>query len=152
MPFDRASVLERGARDLREELGGTYARVRVGQLRQIPEGGLLLAIDFGSNPDRTEELIKRVFTEIDAFLKSGDRQAIGGHEGSVHPRSRKQHDQQRLPAVANLDDEQGEVDIAGVFDLATWYRKLTNASVQAAARQYLNTKRYVLVSLYPEKR
>jgi predicted Zn-dependent peptidase len=49
--------------------------------------------------------------------------------------------------------EYGEAgELRALFELAAWYRRLTPASVQAAARQYLNPGRYVQVSLFPEKR
>jgi predicted Zn-dependent peptidase len=39
-----------------------------------------------------------------------------------------------------------------LFDLASWYQKLTVSAVQDAAKRYLNTSRYVKVTLFPEKK
>jgi zinc protease len=151
-----ASVLETRLREiLREELGGTYNVSVSANYDKYPKQEYSLAIDFGSNPDRTEELVKRVFTEIDAFLKSGptDKQLADAKEAFVRDyESNMTNNGYLLSQIATRYEEGDQADLPVLFDLASWYRKLTTSSVQAAARQYLNTTRYVLVSLYPEKR
>jgi len=151
-----ATVLETRLREiLREELGGTYSVSVAANYDKYPKQDYSLAIDFGSNPDRTEELVKRVFTEIDAFLKSGptDKQVADAKEAFIRDYENNMTNNGYLLQQISTKYEYGETDeLPVLFDLANWYKKLSPASVQAAARQYLNTKRYVLVSLYPEKR
>jgi len=45
--------------------------------------------------------------------------------------------------------EYGE-DVAEVFNLPSFYDRLTTAAVREAAREYLNAQRYVQVTLRPE--
>jgi zinc protease len=47
--------------------------------------------------------------------------------------------------------ESGE-DPAGVFTLTDFYNKLDGATIQQAARTYLDTNNYVKVVLMPEKK
>jgi zinc protease len=41
-------------------------------------------------------------------------------------------------------------DLATLFGLADYYKKVTAATIQEAARTYLDTKNYVKVTLFPE--
>ena len=150
------SVLQTRLREiLREELGGTYSVTVQANYDKVPRPEYSLAIDFGSNPTRTEELIKRVFAEIDAFVKSGptDKQLADVKEAFIREYENNMTNNGYLLAQISTKYEYGETaELPVLFDLAGWYRKVTPATIQAAARQYLNTQRYVLVSLYPEKR
>ena len=47
--------------------------------------------------------------------------------------------------------EYGE-DIADVFNPRPFYDQLTTAALRDAAREYLNTRRYVQVTLRPEQK
>ena len=42
-------------------------------------------------------------------------------------------------------------DVAGIWEAPDMYRKLDAASIQQAAKTYLNTNNYVRVTLVPEK-
>ena len=42
-------------------------------------------------------------------------------------------------------------DVDSFFQIADTYRALTAADIQNAAKEYLNTQRYVKVVLVPEK-
>ena len=48
-------------------------------------------------------------------------------------------------------EENGE-DLKDLFGLPDFYNGLTAASIQDAARQYLDTGRYVKVLLFPDKK
>jgi len=41
---------------------------------------------------------------------------------------------------------------AGIWEIPDFYRKLDAATVQDAAKQYLDTKSFIKVSLFPEKK
>jgi len=43
-------------------------------------------------------------------------------------------------------------DVAGIWEAPELYKKLDSASIQQAAKAYLNTNNYVKVTLMPEKR
>ena len=52
---------------LREELGGTYSVSAAPSYEKFPNQTYSITINFGSSPDRTEALVKRVFEEIENF-------------------------------------------------------------------------------------
>ena len=56
---------------LREELGGTYSVSAAPSYENFPNQTYSITINFGSSPDRTEALVKRVFEEIENFKKTG---------------------------------------------------------------------------------
>ena len=56
---------------IREELGGTYSINATAGYERIPNPTYSITIQFGSAPDRTENLIKRVFQEIELLKTNG---------------------------------------------------------------------------------
>jgi zinc protease len=56
---------------IREELSGTYGINVNPSYQRIPNQEYAITINFGSAPDRTEALIKRIFEEIEAFKTNG---------------------------------------------------------------------------------
>jgi zinc protease len=43
-------------------------------------------------------------------------------------------------------------DVAGLWKVPEYYRKLDAATIQQAAKTYFDTKNYVKVTLFPEKK
>ena len=151
-----AAVLQTRLREvLREELGGTYSVSAQATYGKYPKAEYTLQVDFGSAPDRTDELVKRVFSEIDALKASGPtaQQLADVKEGFIrdYETSIKDNDY-LLSQIATKYEYDEQNEIPALFDLASAYRKLTAAQVQDAAKHYLNTQRYVKVSLFPEKK
>jgi len=109
----------------------------------------------GSGPERTDELVKRVFAEIEAFRASGPtaQQLADVKEAFIrdHETNLKDNDY-LLSEIATRYEYHDEKEIPVLFDLASAYRKLTVGEVRKAAQRYLNTARYVKVSLFPEKK
>ena len=140
---------------LREELGGTYSVSVSASYNKYPRQEYGLHVDFGSAPDRADELTKRVMAEIESLKATGptDKQVadvvaqfIRDHETNVKSNS------YLLTQIA-VKYQYGEVnELPVLFDLASWYQKLNAAAVHAAAKTYLNTERYVKVQLFPEKK
>ena len=123
-----ASVLETRLREiLREELGGTYSVSVSGGLRQgTRRQDYSLSIDFGSSPDRTDELVKRVFAEIDAFKTAGptDKQVADAKEGFIRDHETNITSNDYLLSQIATKYEHGEADEVGVlFDLPAWYQQ-----------------------------
>jgi zinc protease len=151
-----ASILQVRLREiLREELGGTYSVSVSADYTKFPRAEYSLSVDFGCSPDRTDELVKRVFAEVDAFKAAGptDKQLADAVEAFVREQETNLASNAYLLSQIAAKYENGEVDQMDVlFDLAAWYRKLSADSVRAAARRYLDTGRYVQVALFPEKR
>jgi zinc protease len=148
-----ALVLERRLREtLREALGGTYGVQVNASATRIPEARYSVTLDFGCDPQRTEELVKALFREIESLKANGPsakdvddaREALmRGYESDLAQNNR---------LVANLvgvyEDQE---DLAAFFGLPSHYAQLTPAAIQQAARRYLDMKNYVRVTLLPEK-
>ena len=67
-----AQVLEIRLREsLREDLGGTYSVSASANYSKIPREEYTITIGFGCSPDRTDELIKGVFKEIEQLKTNG---------------------------------------------------------------------------------
>ena len=67
-----AQALEIRLREsLREDLGGTYSVSASAGYSKIPREEYTINIAFGCSPDRTEELVKGVFKEIEQLKTNG---------------------------------------------------------------------------------
>ena len=137
---------------LREALRGTYdVQVEAGAAK-IPEARYSINIQFGCDPDRTDELVKTMFREIEALKANGptDKEVRDAREAL-----RRKHDSDlavnsRLVSELSAEYENGG-DIGDFFELPMEFDRLTAAAVRDAARNYLDANNYVRVTLYPEK-
>lgn len=146
-------VLETRLRKLlREKLSGTYdASVRPSYTK-IPREEFRMSIDLGTDPARMDEMSKAIFSEIKKLQKNGP--------------TAKEVDEDRLAESRDYETESREngwwldeitesyqlgENPAAITHFPESLKLLTRASVKAAAKTYFNTKRYVQVTLYPEK-
>ena len=138
---------------IREELGGAYSINAGASYSRFPIRQYSLTIQFGSDPQRTEDLIKRIFDEIE-LLK-----ANGPSEKQVNAEKEKLLRQFELDSKRNeymlgqilLKYQYGE-DPAGLLKIPEYYNKIDAAMIQESARTYLNPKNYVKVTLVPERK
>ncbi len=149
-----ANVLENRLREtLREDLGGTYSVSASPQLTRFPRPEYSFEIAFGSDPKRTEALTKAVFAEIDKLKTSGPNAKEVADTKETFLRDFDANTKQNaywLGQIA-LKYEYGE-DPATLLAVPDFYKRIDAAMIQQAARQYLNTQRFVRVSLMPEKK
>ena len=98
-------------------------------------------------------MIKRLFEEIEAFKTNGptDQQLIDQRETLVRDFETNSKLNNYLVSQLSYRYESGE-DPAALWLIPDLYKKIDKAAVQEAARTYLNTKRYVEVMLFPEKK
>jgi zinc protease len=150
-----AGILQTRLREvLREDLGGTNSVTVSAGDDKYPRQDYQLAVAFGSSPDRAEELATRVLAEIDAFRRDGPTaqqlaDAIQGFQRDHETNIKSNGYLLTQIALKYQFDDADEVGI--LFDLPTWYAKVTAESVREAARRYLDPSRYVKVTLLPEK-
>lgn len=147
-----AVILETRLRErLREALGGTYGVQVDASASRAPVARYSLTIDFGCDPQRTEELVKALFAEIEALKARGPSEKDVADAREALMRGYESDLAQNNRLVANIIGlyEDGW-DLGAFFGLPQYYSQLTPASVQAAARQFLDTKNYVRVTLLPE--
>jgi zinc protease len=138
---------------IREELGGTYGINASPGYERIPNPTYSITIEFGSAPDRTENLIKRVFQEIELLKTNGptDKQVSDEKETLLREFEVNSKLNNYLLSQITVRYQQGD-DPAGVWRIPEFYNKIDKAMIQEAAKTYLNANRYVEVMLFPEKK
>ncbi len=138
---------------IREELGGTYGITANFNYLKFPKPEYSITIQFGSSPDRTEDLIKRVFEEIEKFKKDGPTEKQLNDEKEALIREFETSSKQNGYLLTQIQARyyNGE-DPAGVWLVPEFYKKLDAATVQESAKLYLDTKNFIKVTLFPEKK
>ena len=138
---------------IREELSGTYGINASPGYQKVPTSEYSIAISFGSAPERTDALVKRVFDEIEKFKTEGptDQQVSDEREALLKDFERSSKLNNYLVSQILFRYENNE-DPAGIWAIPDFYKKIDKAMLQDAAKKYLDTKRYVEVSLFPEKK
>ena len=140
-------------KSLREELGGTYS-VSVGaNAQKIPRAEYQASVQFGSDPQRVDGLVKRVFEEIEKLKADGPTEKELNDEKEALLREFETNSKQNgyLLSQISAKYQVGE-DVGGIWDTPEMYKTLDAASIQEAAKTYLNTSNYVRVTLVPEKK
>jgi len=149
-----ANVLENRLREtLREDLGGTYSVNASPNLTKYPREEYSFEVSFGSDPKRTEALTKTVLAEI-AKLKTGGptaKEVADTKETFLRDFESNTKQNTYWLSQISIKYQYGE-DPATLLAVPDFYRKIDAATIQQAARQYLNTQRLVRVSLMPEKK
>jgi zinc protease len=138
---------------IREELGGTYSISANESYEKTPRPEYTVSIRFGSDPQRTDDLIKRVLQEVDALKANGptEKQVNDVREAFLRDFETNIKQNRYLLSQIALRYQNGE-DVAGLWRVPEYYRKLDAATIQQAAKTYLDTTRYVKVTLFPEKK
>jgi zinc protease len=136
---------------IREELGGTYSITAGASYSKFPKQEYSISINFGSSPDRTEDLIKRVFEEIEKFKTNGptEKQLTDEKEALIREFETSSKTNAYLLNQISARYYNGE-DPAGLWMITDYYNKLDAATVQEAAKKYLDTKAFIKVTLFPE--
>jgi zinc protease len=117
-------------RTLREDLGGTYGVSARPQFTERPTNEYRVTIEFACDPARMDALVTSLFKVVDQFRELGP--------------SRAQTTDVRAALIRYGEDP------AEAFNLEKYYDLITPAALQKAAQTYLDTKRYVKVTLVPE--
>jgi zinc protease len=149
-----AEILQTRLLDLiREELGGTYSITAGFGYQKYPKQDYSITISFGCSPDRTEDLIKRVFGEIEKFKAEGptEKQLADEKEALIREFETNSKQNGYLLNQLQLRFYNGE-EPEGLWLIPEFYKKLDAATIKEAAKTYLNTNSYVKVTLFPEKK
>ena len=138
---------------IREELGGTYGIGANYGFQKFPTSDYSITIQFGSDPQRVDELVKRVFQEIEKLKTEGptEKQLNDEKEALIREFETNTKENNYLLNQISLRYYHGD-DPADMWKVPEFYRKLDAATIQQAAKLYLNMNRYVKVSLFPEKK
>jgi zinc protease len=139
-------------RTLREDLGGTYGVSVVPRFIKRPTGEYRLTITFACDPARTESLVKNAFQVIEDYKMNGPSQGQVADARAALIRdletnlARNEYLLNRILFKYEFDE-----DVREVFNMRPFYDQLTVTALRDAAREYLNTNRYVEVTLVPER-
>src|SRR3977135_2866116 len=121
---------------IREELGGTYGINATPSYERVPNPTYSITIQFGSAPDRTENLIKRVFQEIELFKTNGptDKQLSDEKEALLREFETNSKLNNYLLSQITAKYQSGE-DLASIWRLPEYYEKIDKATIQQAAQK-----------------
>ena len=148
-----AQVLETRLREiLREDLGGTYSVGVSASYSKVPREEYSVTISFGSAPDRADALAARVLEEV-AKLRDGgptEKQVSDVREAMTREYQTNMQQNGYLVGQIAAKYQIGE-PLDTLFALTPFFDKLSVASIQAAAKTYLDLNNYVKLALFPEK-
>ena len=138
-------------RTLREDLGGTYGVSVVTSFTKRPAAEYRLTINFACDPARTESLVRSAFQVIDEFKRIGPDEGQVADARAAFMRDFETNSGRNDYLLNRLvfKYEYGE-DVKEVFNMRPFYDQLTVPMLRDAARAYLDTNRYVQVTLLPE--
>jgi zinc protease len=137
---------------LREDQSGTYG-VKVTTLNQkVPTPQYSLSIDFSCAPERTEELVRRLFLEIARLRMDSlsDSYVTDTREALMREYETSSKENRYLVEQISRSYQYGE-DVRGILQIPAIDKRLSASMIQDAARLYLDTRNYVRVTLFPEK-
>jgi zinc protease len=147
-----ADVLRAELREtLREDQGGVYGVGVSGSLSDRPVEESRLAISFGCDPRRVDELVASVFATLERLRSAGP----------AEDRLQKVRENQRRDREVALRENgfwlgtlqyylSRDLDPALILDYDALIARVTVENIRAAARRYADPSRYVLGRLLPE--
>jgi zinc protease len=146
-------LTERLREAIREELGGTYSISAGGGGVRIPRQEYTFTIQFGCDPQRVADLLKRVYQEVEKLKADGPTAQETSNVKALLLRAFETNARQNAFVLNQLVGKyQFSEDPAGVWALPDYYNKLDGAGIQRAARTYLDMNNRVQVTLLPEKK
>ena len=148
-----ADILQIGLRELlREDLGGTYGVGVSGSLSYRPDEDYSVTIQFGSDPERAEELSAVVFEEIERLKADGPDAETAAKVRETQRRSKETNLRENgywRSQLSSFESRGLDIRLILSYDMIeSW----TAEQVQQAATRYLRTDQYVKVVLLPEQK
>jgi zinc protease len=137
---------------IREDLGGTYSITAGASYQRIPLPRFVVSIGFGCDPRRLDDLVARVYKEIEQFKTDGPtaKQVSDEREALLRDFEAASKQNGYLAGQLIARYQNGE-DPAGVWAVPDYYKRLDAAAIRDAARTYLSGDNRVQVTLVPEK-
>ena len=124
---------------LREELGGTYGVSAGASTSLYPKPEYDFTVAFGCGPDRLDEMVTRVFAEIDRIKNEGvpDDLLAKIKESQRRERETDLKENGFWLSTLRFYDFNHE-DPGQILDLEKWIAELDSDDIQNAARKYLD--------------
>ena len=118
---------------------------------KIPTATFAVSIAFGSDPRRVDDLVERVYKEIELLKASGPSEKQVSDEREALLRDFETGSKQNGYIIGQLLAKyQNNEDPAGIWALPDYYKKIDAAMIQQAAKMYLSSANRVQVTLVPE--
>ena len=138
--------------ELREERSGVYNVSVRAQTSNRPDSTYRLQIVFSCAPDRVQELVNAVFSEIEALKENPPSAEYLTKVKEQQRRERETDLESNAFWVSTLDFYYSHPDenVRDVLDYPGLIESLDAEAIQQAARRYLDRDRYAKVVLYPE--
>jgi zinc protease len=138
-------------RTLREELGGTYGVSVEPRFTERPNETYRITISFACDPARTEALTRTAFEVIDEFRRNGPTDARVADARVALMRDYETNSQRNAYLLGRLvyKYQHGE-NVEEVFNIGPLVDRLNASLIHEAAQTYLDTRRYVEVTLLPQ--
>jgi zinc protease len=136
---------------LREDLGGTYSINASGSFTHHPIGRYRIDFQFGSDPNRVDELTKEIFTQIDSLKSFGLKNEYLQKVKEIQIRDYETNLKENNFWISNLEYKYFHNDPPeDILNYLTLVNALTMDRVKEVAQKYLDIDNYVQVVLYPE--
>ena len=159
-----AAVLRTRLREvLREELGGTYSVGVAASVTWRPEGAYRLTISFGSDPERTDELLDAMYAEIERLQSAPPTEDEVGDVSEAARRTFETNLESNAYWLGQLStryrywlDEldggypSGDALLGSLLANGASIDAVTPADIQELARRYIDLDNRVRVTLLPE--
>jgi len=138
---------------IREDLGGTYSIAASPSYDKIPDQEYTIMINFGTDPERVEDLVQVVFKEIEKLKTEG----VSPEELNDFKKAEYRNFETGIKTngwlLAQLAYKyQQNENPRGLFDYVKTLESITPEVLHKAAQTYLNTDNYVQLILFPEKK
>jgi zinc protease len=136
---------------IREDLGGTYSITARASAQRIPYPEFSVTISFGCDPKRLDDLVARVYQEVDTFRTDGPTDAQVADEREALLRGYETASRQNAFWMGQLlAVYEGEAQPGDPLTAPDAYKRLSADSIRAAARTYLKGDNRVQLTLVPE--
>ena len=137
---------------LREQLGGTYSPGVGSRIGRTPREEYAVQVQFSSSPENVAKLTPAVFALIDTLQRNGPSAADVEKVRAQMVRQRETEVKQNSYWLSNIIARvQANEDIAGLgTDYDRMIRALSPATIQDAAKRFLDVRNYARFVLLPE--
>jgi zinc protease len=138
---------------IREELGGTYGVMVDPSYNKVPNQEYMITINFGTDPERVDELGKVVFREIEKLKREGVTPAeVNDVKKAFYRQVETGIKTNNWLATQLYHRYTNDEDPTALFSYNKTLEQITPELLQKAAQTYLNTENYVKLILLPEKK
>ena len=136
---------------LREDLGGTYFVNVNANLQSLPDHEYQISVFYGSDPDRTDELLNAVIGEVEWLLEGGEQEYFDTATELLRTPRQEQLRENGfwLNQIQTIAQRGGSLDT--ILQFEETLDAITLDQVVAVAQRYLTPGRYIRVVLLPEE-